>query len=165
HLGHSQADQLGVGHLRRATWAAATRAMCGDEPGGAFHIQCDEKGVQVGDHEAPPRSAVCEHADPGHSSASTPTSYNPPRITGQRSSCSCRSAAICYPRVRPAGAGACCCSSAPHKRDFEEGHPPCPNTSLPPRPGGGRGGGPPAARAPPGGSRPCCTATAWTRCT
>src|SRR4030095_13153466 len=32
-----------------------------------------------------PRSDVCEHADPGHSSASTPTSYNPPRITGQRS--------------------------------------------------------------------------------
>jgi hypothetical protein len=52
HLSDGQADQLGIGHLQGTTRAAATLAACGDDPVGEFHIQCDEKGVQVGDHEA-----------------------------------------------------------------------------------------------------------------
>jgi hypothetical protein len=51
HLGDGQADQLGVGHLQWTTWAAAAEPKGRDDPVGEFHVQCDQKGVQVGDHE------------------------------------------------------------------------------------------------------------------
>ena len=51
HLGHGQTDQLGVGHHRWTARAAAACPMGGDDPVNQFHIECDEKGVQVGDHE------------------------------------------------------------------------------------------------------------------
>jgi len=51
HLGDRQADQLGVGHNRRTARAAAVCPTGGDDPVNQFHIECDEKGVQVGDHQ------------------------------------------------------------------------------------------------------------------
>ena len=52
HLSDGQADQLGIGHLWWSTRAAAAEPTGGDDPVGEFHLQCDEQGVQVGDHEA-----------------------------------------------------------------------------------------------------------------
>jgi hypothetical protein len=51
HLRHRQADQLRVGHLRRAAQPAAGLTQRRDDPVGQLHVECDQESVQVGDHE------------------------------------------------------------------------------------------------------------------
>jgi hypothetical protein len=57
------------------SWRAATRppALIADSPArddavGQLHLECAQESVQVGDHDDFPRSDVCRHADPEHSS-------------------------------------------------------------------------------------------------
>jgi hypothetical protein len=47
-LGHGQADQLGVGELGSAAWAAAGLHQLVDGD-----VQCDDEVVEVGAHETP----------------------------------------------------------------------------------------------------------------
>ncbi len=67
-LRHGQADQPGVGHLRRLARPGPGRAGRGDNAVGRLDVECGQKSVQVGDHDDFPRSDVCRHADLGHSS-------------------------------------------------------------------------------------------------
>ena len=68
YLGHRQAHQFGIGHLRRPAGAAAGEPPRGDDPVCQFHVQCGQESVQIGDHDGPQGSGVCDNADPGHSS-------------------------------------------------------------------------------------------------
>jgi hypothetical protein len=58
HLRDRQADQLGVGHLRRLARAAAAKTQGGDAAVGQLHVECDQESAQVGDHDEFPWSDV-----------------------------------------------------------------------------------------------------------
>ena len=68
HLRHRQACQLSVGDLRRLARPGPGQSPGGDDAVGQLGIECDQKSVQIGDHDDFPRSDVCRHADLGHSS-------------------------------------------------------------------------------------------------
>ena len=63
-----QADQLGVGYVQGLAWTGPGEPARGDDAVGQFHIECDQEGVQVGDHDGLQGPDVCEHADSGHPS-------------------------------------------------------------------------------------------------
>jgi len=43
HLGYSLTCQLGVGHLRRPTWAGPGEAQRGNDVVGQFHVECGQE--------------------------------------------------------------------------------------------------------------------------
>jgi hypothetical protein len=51
YLRRRQAHQLRVAHLGRPARAGTTRALQGDDAVGQLDVECDQKSVQVGDHD------------------------------------------------------------------------------------------------------------------